>query len=85
MDDRVDATKPDSTNEALEFLDAEVSVFSDEGFDVFLVSLALFFEDVASCNFLKEEHAATKRDFEFRMQVFSSRSEEEDELVSVML
>ena len=30
-------------------------------------------------------HAATRRDFEFKLEVFESRLEEEDELVLVML
>ena len=48
LDDIADATKADATNEALEFLDAEVSIFYDEGFDFFLVYSALFFEDLSS-------------------------------------
>ena len=67
---KADATKADETNKVLEFLDSEVSSFSDEEFDDFLVSLALLFEDLASLSFLKEEYSATKRDFEFGLEVF---------------
>ena len=76
MDAIVDANKADTTNEVLELLDAEVSSFSYEGFDTFLVSLALLLEDLFSWHFLKEEYAETRRNFEVGSEVFDSISEE---------
>ena len=104
LDDSVDATKNDETNESLKlfyfclgflaFSDAEVSSFFYEGREVSeedsecglsSSSLFLFLEDLALWCFFKEEDKATRSYFEFRLEVFESRLEEEDEIVSVVL
>ena len=74
LDVSTHATKADTTNEALELLDAEFSSFFDEGLDAFLVSLAILFEDLASWHFLREEGAATRINFEFGLEIFDSAS-----------
>ena len=74
LDTNADATKSDGTNEALElfsfclcflaFPDAHVSNFSDEGqVSEVSSSLVLFYEDLASWSFLKEEDLSIRRDF----------------------
>ena len=96
LDTSADATKYDLTNEALEifyfslclfeFIEAVVANFSNERWvSEVSFSLVLFFEDLASWRFLKDEDSAIRRDFNFRLEVLDSTLEEEDKKVSVML
>ena len=96
LDASVDATKADVTNGSLElfsfcldflpFPDAKVLKFSDEGWvSEVSSSLVIFCEDLPSSSFLKEEDSVTRRCFDFRLEIFDSRLDEEDKKFSVML
>ena len=96
LDANADAIKVDVTNKALEifsflldflvFLGSEVSTYSDESWvSEVSSSLVLFWEDLVSWSFFKEEDSFTRRDFDLRLEVFHSRLKEEDKSVSVML
>ena len=80
----VDSIKYDVTNEVVElfsfcldfivFTDAGVSNFSNEElFSEVSSSLVLFFEDLVSWYFLKEEDSITRREFDFRLEIFDYR------------